>query len=769
MRDWPTYVRQHIALPDVDRATELEIIEDISSQLEDGYRDARTRGAGPVEADAEACGLVSDWDQLARDILNAKRSITRDHIVRPIKNSERALRKAGGFGEVMANVLRDARLALRRLRRAPVFGAVVVLTLGIGIGANTAIFSLVKGILLEPLPYDESERLVPVSSTAPGNGVEDLLQSAALHFTYKDEARLIEDIGLWRFDDVVVRDGAEPVELAAAMVTAGTLSTLRAQTILGRLFSVEDDTPGTPETVILSHAYWESQFASRSDIVGHAIEIEGRVREIIGVMPRGFRFLDADPEIYLPFRFDRAVLTVSQFNYYSIARLRDGVSLEAVTEDFARLLPVAVEKFPGGIPMEILEEAGMASVLTPLRDTIVGDVRDVLWVLLGTVGIVLLIACANVANLFVVRAEGREREVAVRSAIGASQRQIAGQYLVETVLLGLLGGIVGLGLARLGLRLLVTIAPAELPRLDVVSIDPGVLAFTLCASILSGIAFGLLPVIRSGRVDLVSVLKEGGRGGESGPGRHRTRHALAVGQIALALVLIVGAGLMVRSFQAIRGSNPDFQAPEDVIILDVAVPEREIEDPVEAAGRHEQIARGLAEMTGVTSVGFSSSITMEGTGGNDPIFVEDFPLADGQLPPIRRFKWIGEGYFEVMGNPVVAGCSLTWTDIHNRAPVVLVTENFTREYWNDPGEAVGRRVSTGLEPGDWREIIGVVGDVRDDGVTEPPVAVMYWPMLMEDFWGEQFFSPRTMSYAIRSPRVGTPDFLPELKKGNYIQ
>lgn len=683
--------------------------------------------------------------------------------MRPIKNSEKALRKAGGFWEVMANVLRDARLALRRLSRAPVFGAVVVLTLGIGIGANTAIFSLVKGILLEPLPYDESERLVSVSSTAPGVGVENLPQSAAIHFTYKDEARLIENIGLWRFDDVIVRDGAEPVELAAAMVTAGTLPTLRAQAMLGRLFSVEDDTPGTPETVLIGHAYWESQFGSRADILGHTMDIEGRIHEIIGVLPRGFRFLDADPEIYLPFRFDRTTLTVSQFNYFSIARLKDGATLEAVRDDFARLLPVAVEKFPGGVPLEFLEESGHSPAVRPLRDNIVGDVRDVLWVLLGTVGIVLLIACANVANLFVVRAEGREREVAVRSAIGASQRQIAGQYLVETVLLGLIGGIVGLVLAQAGLRLLVSIAPAELPRLDAVSIDPGVLAFTLCASILSGIAFGFFPVIRAGRVDLVSVLKEGGRGGESGPGRHRTRYALAVGQIALALVLIVGAGLMVRSFQTIRGSNPGFTAAEDVIVLDVRVSEREIEDPVEAAGRHEQIARMLAEMTGVTSVGLSSSITME-NGGNDPIFVEDFPVAEGQLPPIRRFKWIGEGYFEAMGNPIVAGRSLTWTDIHNRTRVLLVTENFAREYWSDPVEAIGRRISTGLEPGDWREIIGVVGDVRDNGVTEPPVAVIYWPMLIEDYYGEEFFVARSMSYAIRSPRVGTPDFLPELKK-----
>jgi len=498
------------------------------------------------------------------------------------------------------------------------------------------------------------------------------------------------------------------------------------------------------------------------------MNIGGAAREIIGVLPRGFRFLEHDPAVYLPYRFDRSSLTVTNFTNPSIARLREGATIEAATADLARLLPVAVEKFPGGLTLEFLEEARGAPLLRPLKEAVVGDVGDVLWVLLGTVGIILLIACANVANLFLVRAEARERELAVRTAIGARQRQITGQYLAESVLLGLLGGAAGLALAYGGLRLLVAIAPADLPRLDEVSLDPVVLSFTLGISILSGVFFGLFPVLRWGHVNLVNALKEGGRGSGVGRERHRTRNALVVGQITLALVLLIGSGLMVRSFQAIRRANPGFRNPEEILVLGVSVPSDVAESPDEIVQTHEAIAHRLAEVPGVTSVGSSSSVTMDGRAGWDPIFVEDFPLPEGQLPPMRRFKWIAAGYFETMGNPIVAGRTLTWAEIYNRARVVLVTENFAREYWSDPAAAIGKRIGTGTAPGSWRKIIGVVGDVRDDGVTQDPVAIVYWPMLVEDFWSEirgvAPFVALTQFYAIRSPRVGTAGFLREVKE-----
>jgi putative ABC transport system permease protein len=668
---------------------------------------------------------------------------------------------------VRVDLIQDLRLSLRRLRRAPAFSAIVILTLGVGIGANTAIFSLVKGILLDPLPYNEPEQLVAVYSSAPGVGEEILPQSPAVHFTYEDEARLIESFGLYRGSDVTVRGFDEPVRTPAMFTTSGTLPTLHARPLLGRLFSVEDETPGTPLTVILSYAHWQSQYGGDPGVIGRTIDINNRAREVVGVLPRDFRFLQYDPALFIPYRFDRRELRVSNFSYLQVARLKDGVTIEAATADLARLLPRAVDKFPGGLTLAFLKEARAAPLLRPLRETIVGDIGDVLWVLLGTVGIILLIACANVANLFLVRAESRERELAVRSAIGAERRQISGQYLLESVLLGLLGGAVGLGLAYGGLQSLVAIAPADLPRLDEVSLDPVVLSFTLGISILSGLVFGLFPVLRWGYVDLVGALKEGGRGGSARRERGRTRNTLVVGQITLALVLLIGSGLMIRSFQAIRRADPGFRNPEEVLVLGVSVPGSVAESPDQVAQAHELIAHRLKEIPGVLSVGSSSSVTMDGRGGYDPIFVEDFPLSEGQLPPIRRFKWIAPGYFETMGNPVVAGRTLSWADIHNRTPVIMVTENFAREYWGDPADAIGRRIGTGMAPGSWREIIGVVGDVRDDGITQDPVAVIYWPMMLEDFWADQRgdapFVTRTQRYAIRSPRVGTAAFLRETK------
>ena len=325
-----------------------------------------------------------------------------------------------------------------------------------------------------------------VLASAPGQGEDVLPQSAAVHFTYEDEAQLFERFGLWRQTGATVLGFDEPIQLEAMNVTAGALPTLRVTPALGRLFSAPDDTAGAPGTVVLSHGYWLSQFGGDEDVGGETIEVGGRPREVIGVLPRGFRFMDHQPALYLPFRYDRSTLTVSNFTLSSFARLKPGVTLDAATADLARLLPRAVEKFPGGLTLEFLEEARATPLLRPLRDSIIGDVGTVLWILLGTVGITLLIACANVANLFLVRAEGRERELAVQTAIGAGGARLAGELLVESLVLGLLGGLGGLALAFGGLRLVAAMAPANLPRLDTVAIDTSVLGFTVGLSILSG-------------------------------------------------------------------------------------------------------------------------------------------------------------------------------------------------------------------------------------------------------------------------------------------
>ena len=659
------------------------------------------------------------------------------------------------------------RLTVRKLLRAPLFTTVAVLTLSVGIGSNTAIFSVVNGVLLEPLPVDDPETLVGIWHEAPGLGFDQVNQSPALHFTYLDESRAFESVGMWDNTQVSVTGLEEPEQVEGMLLTHQILPMLGIQPFLGRQFSEEDDAPGTPETVLLDHGYWERHFGGNPDVLGQTLTVNGRPREIIGVMPEGFEFLRWQPDLYLPFQFDRSEVFMGNFSYQAIGRLAAGASMESANADIDRMLPIAVERFPGGINLGMLAEARFAGNVNPLIEDVVGDVGSTLWVLLGTVAMVLLIACANVANLFIVRAEGRQREMAVRTAMGAGRGQIAGQLLLESAVLGLVSGVAGLALAFLGLEALVALGPESLPRLSSIGIDPAVLGFTLVVSVLAGVLFGLFPAIRYGSPNLVTSLKEGGRGGSAGKERHIARNSLVVAQMALALVLLAGSGLMVRSFQALRSVDPGFEAPEQVLTFRVAIPTAEVEDPEEVALTHQEILRRVQEIPGVTSAGFASSVTLDGWDSNDGLEIEDDPVVGDGIPPIRRFKWIGEGYHATMGNPVLAGRSITWDDVRDRTLVAVVTEDLAREHWATPTEALGRRVRVfggDMGASDWREIVGVVGAVHDDGMSQEAVPTVFWPQVVTDFWDEEISTRRSLAYAVRVQAGDPTNILPQVRE-----
>jgi putative ABC transport system permease protein len=664
----------------------------------------------------------------------------------------------------VAALLQDLRYAVRTFRKQPFFSLVATATLALGIGASTAVFSVVNGVLLQPLPYQDPGSLVGVWHTAPGIGFDGSLnQAPALYLTYRDESRVFEDIGLWDDQQFTITGVAEPERVMGMLVTDGTLPLLRATPMLGRSFTAEDDTPRTPETVILSYGYWQSRFAGDPRVIGTTLTLDGRPREIIGVMPRDFVFLRSDPAIYVPFRFDRSQTTVGDFSYQGLARLRPGVTLEQANADVDRMIPLAPEKFPGGMPLSFLQRWQLGPDVHPLMLDVVGEVRTVLWVIMGTVAIVLLIACANVANLFLVRTEGRQRELAIRTAVGAGRHQLVRALLLESLSLSILAGIAGLGLADAGIRAFVSLGPQELPRLANIVIDPPVLAVTLAVTLLSGLFFGLFPVLRYTNPNLVTALKEGGRGTEGGTVRSRARNGLVIAQVALALVLIVGSGLMIRSFTAMRLVYPGFDRPGEVLTVRVAIPSAEVPDVVAAAGTHEQILRRIRQLPGVTAAAFSSSLTMDGWDSNTGMYVDGFPLAADAAPPSRRLKWTSPGYFETMGNPILAGRDFTWTDIQTMAPVIVVTESLAREYWPDPAEAVGKRMRENpAHP--WREIVGVVGNVYDDGIQDGPTAVVYWPSVVERFWGFDIFTRRSIAYAIRSARTGASGLLDDVRR-----
>jgi predicted permease len=657
------------------------------------------------------------------------------------------------------------RRIFRRLGRAPLFTSVAVLTLAVGIGANAAIFAVVHGVLLKPLPFAEPDSLVGLWHSAPGLGVPVVNQSPATYFTYRDEGRTFEELGLWDNGSLTVTGIGEPERVDALFVTDGTLAALRIQPLLGRRFTAEDDSPKTPERAMLAHAYWERKFGSDPAVLGRQITIDGRPREIVGVLPAGFKFLTHTPQVVLPFRFNRAEVFVGNFSYQGIARLKPNVTLDMANADVARMLPLVVERFPlpPGFTRQMFEEVKFGPNVRPLSQDVIGDVGRVLWVLLGTVSIVLLIACANVANLFLVRAEGRQQELAIHTALGASWRRVSWELLSESLMLGALGGAVGLLLAYGGVQLLAALSPDGLPRIDEISISPPVVLFTIVLALLAGLLFGLIPVAKFARPEVASALKEGGRLSSAGRSRHRARNALVVAEIALAVVLLVASGLMIRTFIAMRHVNPGFERPEEVLTLRVSIPGSVVESPEQTARTYEQIARKIEELPGIASVGLSNSITMDGFDSNDPVFVEDFPAPPGRIPPLRRFKWVSERYFETMGRPLLAGRTLTWRDAYEMQPVVVISENLAREFWKEPAAAVGRRIrQTPNNP--WRTIVGVVADERDDGAARPAPSIVYWPMLIKDFWTNPVFVTRSMAYAVRTERAGSPTLLKEIQQ-----
>jgi len=657
---------------------------------------------------------------------------------------------------------------LRHLAAMPLFTGMAVLTLALGIGANTAIFSVVSGVLLKALPYPRSDELVVLDLSAPGFDIPRAGTAPFLYFTYREDGRAFQDVAMWSTGTVSVTGVAQPEEVPALFTTEGLLPILGVQPMLGRVFSRADDAPGGAETVVLTAGYWRAKLGGDRAAVGRTVILDGRPREIIGVLPDSFRFLDREVSLVVPLRLDRSKVVVGQFSYLALARLKPGQTIEGASADVARLIPIALRKFPlfPGATLAMFEKARFTPQIRLLKDDLVGDVRDALWVLMGTIAIVLLIACANVANLLLVRAESRQQELAVKAALGASSGQIVRELLKESLTLALLGGVAGLGVAVLAVRLLVFLEPGNLPRLDDIRIDLPVLAFAVVLSLLSGLLFGLVPALKQAGAQLATTLRAGGRTASASKDRERARNVLVVAQVALALVLLVGSGLMIRTFRAITEVHPGFTRPGDVQTLRLAIPEAQVKDETAVARMHQAIRDRLAAVPGVTSVAVASTVTMSGQGWHDPLFAEDRVYAASEVPPIRMFKFVSPGYMHTLGGSIVAGRDFTWADTHERRPVAMVSANLARELWGGPAQAIGKRVRP-YTKGVWREVVGVVSDTRDHGVTEKAPAVAYWPIAMTDFLPSSdgpAFVLRSASYLIRSERTGADGFVRELEQ-----
>ncbi len=665
---------------------------------------------------------------------------------------------------VLETLWRTVRFSLRSLRRTPGVAAAVIVTLAVGIGANAAIFAVVNGVLLKPLPFPEAGSLIAVNHGM--TGTSDQLPSAPyLYFTYREESRTLAGVGLWRTFPANVTGLDRPEQVRALLVTGDLLPLLGIQPTLGRTFTAAEDAPNGPLAVILTHGYWQRRFGGDASVIGRTLAIDGQPFAVIGVMPQRFRFLDQPVDIIQTFQFDRSQVTLGRYVFPSIARLKPGATIEAASADIARMVPLAIERFPPppGYTRERFLKRAVTPRLSPLKDALVGDVGGTLWVVMGALGLLLLIACANVANLLLVRAEGRQQEIAVRAALGASRRRIAGELLVESTLLGIIGGGVGLLLAHQGLQAVIRFGPSNLPRLGEITIDPVVLLFTFGLSLVAGLLFGLLPVVKYANPRIARALGSGGRTVSGSRERHRARSLLVTFQIATALVLLVCSGLMIRTFQALSRVDSGFSQPDHVQMARISVPFADVPDPERVTRVQQAIVDRLAAIPGVTSAAFADlqPLGPANAASDTVLFVDGANYAPGQARPLRRFEFISPGLFRTLGTRLVAGRDFTWVDLYDKRPVAIVSENLAREEWETPAAALGKRVRA--SPDDpWREIVGVVADTHDSGMHLPPAPIAYFPSLMARFWSSPIMSFRSSTFLIRSPRAGTEAFIREV-------
>jgi len=667
---------------------------------------------------------------------------------------------------------RDVRYGLRALRHNPVFTAIALLTIAIGIGANTAVFSVVNSILLKPLPYPKSEQLVALRQVAPGaaglaNFEDGLLLSGSMYFTYAEHNRSFQSLGVWSSGSANVTGLAEPEQVRTVEISDGVLQALAVPPTAGRWLSRADQVPRGRETVMLSYGYWQRRFGGDRSAIGRNITVDSRPREIVGIMPQGFRLVNAEFDLMVPLALDRGKLILAGFGYNGIARLKPGVAIAQANADMLRMVSVWMDSWsngPGTNP-RIYETWKITPAIRPLKQEVVGNVSDVLWVVMGTIGLVMLIACANVTNLLLVRAESRQQELAVRAALGAGRGRIVRELLVESTLIGLVGGVLGLAFAHEGLRLLVAIGPANLPRLSEISTDARTLGFTLAVSLLSGLVFGLIPALKYAGPRISLALRSAGRTSSMSRERHRTRNLLVVAQVALALVLMVSAGLMIRTFQALRTVDPGFTQAEHLQTMRISIPEALIAKPEQVIRIQNNILEKVAAIPGVASAGFGSAMPMEGYDSMwDNIFAEGKTYPANEIPPLRFFKFVSPNFFHTSGTRIIAGREITWTEVYGLRPVVMLSDNLARALWGTPAAAIGKRIRE-FEGTPWYEVIGVVQDVRENGIQAKTPEIVYWPSIGPNIFGPSpLEAMRTVTFVVRSDRAGTASFLNQVRQ-----
>ena len=624
----------------------------------------------------------------------------------------------------MRTLLQDVRYAVRTLWKSPGFTLVAVLALALGIGANTAIFSVVKAVLLSPLPYPEPERLVWVREVNPGSDILDEPASMPNYNDWRTQGRSFDGIAAFGYAGGTITDGdREPERVAGMSTSANFFQVVGVAPALGRGFLPEEEAAGKNRVVVISHGLWQRRFGGSPDAVGKTITITGNPHTIVGVAPANFKTPvpgPKPPDLWFPiaFNFDESRRRSDFLNV--VGRLKEGATVEQARAELEAVAARLAEEHPS-------TNAGWTVKVEPLHERVVGNVRQALWVLMGVVGFLLLISCANVANLLLARAAGRRQEIAVRTALGARRGRLIRQFLTESLLLGLAGGGLGLVLAAWGVELLVALSPGNIPRLEEVGLDARVLAFTLGVSALTGVVFGLLPALSASKTDVSVSLKEGGsRGSTAGAGASRLRSTLVVAEIAITVVLLAGAGLMIRSFMAVQAVDPGFRA-DRILTFDFALPMTKYKEEPQRAAFFEQLTTRAATLPGVERAAVIDTLPLTGSGNVSAFVIEGRPPLPTEKVQDAEFFSVTPDYFDALGIPLVRGERLTERHRADVPDVAVVNEAMARRYW--PGEdPVGKRLNIGdPEKTPWITVIGVVRDARTDGLDKEPYPQMYVP------------------------------------------
>jgi len=655
---------------------------------------------------------------------------------------------------VLRQFLTDVQMAGRTLMKQPRFTIVAALTIALGVGAVTVIFSVVNSVLIQPLPYPNASRLVNIWSTAPGLDYDQFPLSPDLFLFFEKHQTGFEEMALRQRGRVNMTYGEEPTVVQSALVTAKHFSTLGAVFNQGRPFTAADDTPKSVRVAVISHRLWRRTFGANPGAVGLSVRVDGEPTQIIGVAPA---WLDrtGSPDMWLPTRFNPEDPPAGNFGWNAIGRLKPGVRPDDAAKQLEPLVKRAMETYISSPNYRaFLTNGRYRPIVHSMKEDIVGDAREPLWILLGTVGMVLLIACLNVANLCLVRAEGRQREMAVRLALGGNRAGIIRSLLTEALVLSVIGSVVGVLLAAASLPLLIRLAPESIPRIEEVRIDGLVLLVAAALTIVSALIFGLVPAVRYTRQLVLGALRHGGRGATDHPALHRGRNLLVAGQTAMAMVLLVGSGLLARSFVRMATAELGFD-PRSTLTAQIAVPPTTYRSGAEVMQFEQRLVQQLHDLPGIDAAGATSDLPIQSGPSGTAFDLDGRPLEPGQLPPIIYYSIVTPGYFVAMRTPITSGRDFVWTDTRDGVNQVLVNQTMAKQYW--PNEnPIGKRVKRAgggdkvkdVRP--WFTVMGVVADVRQSGPREPIHPMIYFAPNAPGI--DEF---RSLTYVIRGPQAAT--------------